>query len=180
MCQVWQNTKLDTKTGEVLYTKSNPATNRFNDKGYLFLINHNYSRVFANIDIPNVFTYSEIGKIYKLKNYIQKDSNLLQVRTNSSYRAMSRKDVAKIFDLKERQAKSFVAKLIKYGVIAEVVILCENTKIKQLYMNPLYFHNGKRININLYNIFKKQLDPILNDWVKKEFKERLQGGEHYG
>ncbi|MHA1302980.1 MAG: hypothetical protein ACTSPI_04685 [Candidatus Heimdallarchaeaceae archaeon] len=174
MAQTWLNNKVDNNTGEIVFISTKPAISRFNDKGYLFLINHNYSRVFANIDIPSMFSDSQIGKIYKLKNYIQKDSNLLQIRTSKGYRSMLRIDIGKIFKLQDRQTKTFTSKLIKHGIIAEVTILCENRKVKQLYMNPLYFCNAKRINATLYNIFKLQLDPYLNKWVKEEFAERLK------
>lgn len=174
LAEIWHNQKINTTTGEVLTSYTKTAFSRFNEQGYLFFANKNYSRVFADIDIPDCFTDLEVGRIYRLKRYIQKNSNMLRIRTNSGYRPMNRNDIYKLCNLKERQGKAFISKMIRHGILADVTILCEGIKTKQLYINPLYFHNGKRINATLYNIFKLQLDKYLDKWVKEEFKQLLE------
>lgn len=165
--------KINPETGELIYKKDTRGIEYFNDDGYLFLINKNGARVFQYIDLPDDFSDSEIGKIFRLKNHIQYKTNMLYKRTNDGHRPMDREDIVKALGYESRRGITFFNRLMDREIIAQVTIKCglEPDRV-QYYMNPIYFHSGKRINVNLYTLFKDQLDPYLKDWVKEKFSKQ--------
>lgn len=167
---ILQIQKIDPETGELIYRRDATGIDYFNDEGYLFMINKNGARVFQYIDLPEDFSDTEIGKIFKLKNHIQHKTNMLYKRTRDGYIPMCREDIIKSLGYSSRRGITFFNRLIDKEVLAQVTIKCgEAEDMIQFYMNPLYFHSGKRINVNLYTLFKRQLDPYLKDWVRRKF-----------
>ena len=41
----------------------------------------------------------------------------------------------------------------------------------QYYMNPIYFFNGKWLSLNLYLLFKVDLDGVLPEWARWKFND---------
>jgi hypothetical protein len=161
---------IELNTGEILSEKKEKIS-YFNDDGYLLFYRKNYSRIFSDIKIPDSFTDSELGKIYRMQSNIQQTTNLLVKRTNKRHRPMTYNEIVLSTGLRDRAGKEFIRKLITHGIIAKVTIESENKTSIQYYFNPLYFHNGKRLSLSLYNIFKEQIEPHLEKWVKEAFEE---------
>lgn len=168
--KVKQSRIVNMDTGEI-YNDKVKEVNYFNEQGYLLFTSRNYSRLFSDIRIPDDFTDSELGKIYRLQAHIQKGTNLMIKRTNKGYRAMTLEELVSVTNLSERLGKDFIKKLIDYSLLARITIETGGMIEIQYYFNPLYFHNAKRLSVGLYNLFKNQIDPYLNEWVKNEFKE---------
>lgn len=171
--RIKQSRVLNTNTGEI-YGEKDKVIDYFNENGYLLFASRNHSRIFSDIRIPDEFTDAELGKIYRLQACIQKGTNMLIKRTNKGYRAMTFDEIAKETKLSDRLGKDFIKKLMKYELMAKVTIETgENGQVKEIqyYFNPLYFHNSKRLSVSLYNLFKNQIDPYLNEWVKTAFDE---------
>jgi len=165
--------KINPETGELIYSRDSRGVDYFNDDGYLFMINKNGARIFQYIDLPEGFSDSEVGKVFKLKNYIQQKTNMLYKRSSSGYTPMDREDIVKALGYESRRGITFFNRLIEKEILAQVTIKCgEDPDRVQYYINPLYFHGGKRINVNLYMLFKTQLDPYLKDWVRKKFTQQ--------
>jgi len=163
---------VDKETGVVTGIKEVPVA-YYTDQGYLLFANKNYSRIFADIRIPdtiedkdNGFNDSELGKIYRLQAYIQKGTNLMIKRTNKGYRALTFEEMVEVTNLSERVGKEFIKKMIDNGLLARITIETGDSVEIQYYFNPLYFHNSKRLSVGLYNLFKTQIDPHLPKWVK--------------
>lgn len=163
-------------TGEILNQKKE-GVNYFNEDGYLLFYRKNYSRIFSDIRIPEAFNDSELGKIYRMQSNIQINTNLLIKRTKGRYRAMTYHEIVTLTGLRERAGRELIKKLLEYGIIAKVTIESEQTTSIQFYFNPLYFHNSKRLSLSLYNIFKEQIDPHLDKWVKNAFEELTEPNE---
>lgn len=162
--------RIDRDTGEIVQSREAEGINYFNDDGYLFMIRRGCTRVFQHIDLPATFSDAEVGKLFRIKNYIQYDSNMLVKRTRDGNRPMTKEEIIFVLNYQSRRGINFFNKLMREGVLAEVSIKCGRSKKRiQYYMNPLYFHNGKRLNVTLYNLFKTQLDPYLNQWVIEKF-----------
>lgn len=158
-------------TGEVFEsTKSYPDV--FNDEGYLFWARRKQCRVFSEITLPEALSFADKGRLMNLVPHIEKNTNCLVKRTKQGYEPMEFKDFEKAFDLGTRQAKALLIKLIETGVLAQVIISTKNDSSVKYYVNPIYYHAGKRITVELYRLFSKWLDPHLNPWVKE-----LLGGE---
>lgn len=173
MAKIWSNRLIDTETGEKLYQYEKRGVDRINDKGYLFKSNSNKATLYECIDFPEELSDSDIGKIFRLKSHIERYSNMLRVRRSAGYFPMDKSDFSKVWNISERRARSLLNKLKDLGIIAEATIETAKKTTTQFYMNPLYLHNGKRINLTLYRIFDKQLKPFLPEWVIIEFEKGL-------
>jgi hypothetical protein len=171
--KVWSNNLVDTETGEKLYTYQKRGVERINEKGYLFKSNANKATTYEFATLPEELSDDAIGKVYRLKGYIGKNTNMLRIRKSKGYYPMERKDFEKVWGLKKRQTNGLLNKLINLGVIAQNTIEVEYTIRVQYYMNPMYFHNGSRISPILYDMFKEQLRPHFPQWVVDEFEREL-------
>jgi len=174
LAKVWSNNLVDSKTGELLYKYEKRGVERINEYGYLFKSNANKATTYSFISLPEELSDSDLGKVYRLKNSIEKNSNMLRIRKSKGYYPMQRDDFEKIWGLKKRRTNGLLNKLINLGVIAKITIEVEFDVRVQFYMNPLYFHNGSRINPTLYNIFSEQLRPYFPQWVVDEFERELE------
>jgi len=172
MALVRETRHTNTTTGETYL--SVVRFDMFNDDGYAFLVKANYSRVFSGIRLPPDFTIMEFGRLYMLQAYIQQGSNMLVIRKRRGMTAMDSDDILDAVRMKQGgPARAFIKKLQDKGVIRVINFVDEHRKKQtQYYFNPIYFHNGKRINLTLYNLFKSSIDPFIAQWVKEEY-ERL-------
>lgn len=168
---------IDTSTGEVMSTTQTKVDYFDNEKGYLLFAKKNYSRVFSEIRIPKDFNDAELGKIYRLQEYIQQSTNLLIVRTKRGYRPMTVEEMIKVTGLTDRYGKEFIKKMMDNKLIARVTVEVGDRTAIHYYFNPMYFHNDRRLSVDLYNKFKDEIDPYLKTWVKIAFKEATQSIE---
>lgn len=171
MGKVWQNNLVDTRTGELLYKYHQKGIDRFNEKGYLFKSNANKAVTYNGINLPEELSDSELGKVYRLKNHLEKNTNMLRIRSSRGYFPMVTDDFERVWNVSHRRSLELIKKLKELGVISEGKFESAKTKTTQYFMNPLYFHNGKRITTDLYSLFEEELKQHLNDWVIKEFEE---------
>jgi hypothetical protein len=140
------------------------------DKGYLFGANKKYVRSFGDIPFPEEFSLLEKGRINELKYHMFKDSNILAKRTRSGISPLTIKEIAGIFQLRERQTISLLNKMRKLSVIASVEVKVGDNKSTQYWVNPLYFHSGKYINLNLYFIFRESLRDHMPKYIVERFE----------
>lgn len=163
---------VDTDTGEIYANKQQHVGMQFDEeKGYLFWNRKASNKIFHDVDFPQSLNMKDIGRLTLLSKHIWQDTNLLAYRGNGGIKPHNIKTMANIIQLKERQTKSFIGRLITLGILARVEVETESKKINHYYINPIYYCSSKRINLNLYLIFKDSLDRTIPDWVKKKFSE---------
>lgn len=165
-----QTRDINDKTGEILKEKCSKIE-LFNEEGYLFNAQKNYSRVFNDVDYPKALSINDLGRLLLIQKHVQKSTNLFYKKTNRGTRAMSSDEIIKAARLKSRQGHTFFKKMLDNDVIGRVDTTINAVQSTQYYANPLYLHNSKRISYILYSIFKKSLDPHLAAWVKDEFAQ---------
>ncbi len=163
---------IDTDTGEIYASKQQYVGMQFDEeKGYLFWNRKSHNKLFHDVDFPEVLNITDIGRLTLLSKHIWRDSNLLAWRGNGGIKAHNIKTISKIVQLKERQTRTFIKRLIVLQILARVEIEVGNKKTNHYYINPIYYCSSKRISLNLYLIFKDSLDKIIPDWVKGKFIE---------
>lgn len=164
---------IDEKTGELIMGKKQRVGERFDpEKGYLFRNQKHGFKQFDDIAFPDSLTDSEIGKLTRLAKNIYRDSNLLAYRGNGGIKPHTPETISKIISLGQRQTQRFLSKMINLGVIARCRVEVGEKKEIHYYMNPLYFFSGNRVNLNLYLLFRNQLDPYIPGWAKNLFIEQ--------
>jgi hypothetical protein len=163
---------IDSKTGEIYSNKVSYINAAFNEeKGYLFWARKSFAKSFQEVPYPEGMSFVEIGQVAVLAKHIYSNTNMLGYRGNGGIRPYTTEGIAKILKVGRRRAQQFISKMTELGMIAKVEVETENKTETQLYINPIYFCSSNRIPLNLYLIFRKQLDEVLPDWVKKKFFE---------
>lgn len=159
-------------TGEVLGKNVHPIAPVFDDeKGYLFWPRKSFAKSFLDIDFPKDMSFKEIGQMTTLAKKMCPKTNMLGYRGNGGARPYNADKIGAVIGLKSSQSYSFVRKMIRSGLMAEVKIKSEDSVETQYYINPIYFFSGNRISLNLYLIFRRQLDVHIPGWVIHRFSE---------
>lgn len=158
------------ETGELVKEQRRLFTSQFDEeKGYLFWVKKNHSKIYNDIDFPECFTYADQGRLQKLSRYIYSNTNMLGYRGNGGVKPYSKYQIGELVDLKKSSLAEFMKKCLKHEIIKEVKIDTDGIIETQYYMNPIYYFSSKRIPLSLYLIFRKTLDNYLKEWVKREF-----------
>lgn len=173
-------TTFDDSTGLILGEKERGMYNPFDpEKGYNFKYKSLSIKSYLDIPLPDKFTDSELGKIFRLSRSIYADSNMLGKRTNSYIKPLSQDEIIEIFGLKDRQGRSLLKKMIENKVIKKIEFTEQGKRYVHFYFNPIYFFSGKYINLNLYLIFQNELNHHLPKWVIEKYldlKEKKEAG----
>lgn len=160
------------ETGEVTQGKSevtfiNPWFD--DEKGYLLWPRKNFAKSYQTVDFPKELNWAERGRLATLAKKIWSNTNMLGYRGNGGIRPYDIKQIGKIIGLKERAATRFMRKMEKHRIIKPIPVKFGDRVEVQYYFNPVYYFSNNRLSFNLYLLFHEELDPLLPDWVKKEF-----------
>ena len=162
---------IDEKTGEIHNSKIQFISCAFHEeKGYLFWARKSFSKSFQDVPYPDSMTDLEIGRMARLAKHIWSNTNMLGYRGSGGVRPYDVAGIGSLLGIGERRAQQFIAKMTKTGMLARVEIEAgNNDRQVQFYVNPIYFFSSNRIPLNLYLIFKLQLDEVLPQWVKEKY-----------
>lgn len=168
-----KQTRLINSNGEVIKNKVHHIAAAFDEeKGYLFWARKSHAKSFLDTPYPPGMTHTEIGRIAVLAKKIWSNTNMLGYRGNGGVKPYDVEQIGKIIELGPRQAARFIDKMIKVGMMARVRVDSGGKKETQYYINPIFYFSGNRISLNLYLIFKEQLDRVLPEWVKVEYMKQ--------
>lgn len=167
------NAKVDADSGEVLSKSEQVQNYKYFDpeKGYLFKLNQESIKTFPGYGLPEDLTESETARLYRLSLTMHKGSNLLCYRSGNVNKAMNTAKIAAYLRLSPRRTYLFLQNMIHRRIIGRVKVKIGNSQETQYYLNPIYFFCGKWLNVNLYFLFRRDLDKMLPQWVIKEFSE---------
>ena len=179
---IFEKRSVNTKTGEII-TAATGSVKYFDDeKGYLFWPNRNKVATFIGIDLPDIISDADAGKMLNLAKHTHKNSNLIFCRSNNFVKPATLSNISKYINISYRRAVIFINKMIRMGIIGRVIVKVGSSYEIQYYINPIYFFNGKWLSANLYFLFRKDLEKILPEYVKREFlqsKEKPAGTNIY-
>lgn len=163
---------VDVETGEVYSRKRRFVDVQFDEeKGYLFWNRRSHVKTFNHVDFPAEMSFADIGRMAKLAKRVWRDTNMLAYRSDGGVKPYDVERIAEVIGLGPRQAYRFIAKMINLGIMAKVKVEVGGKKEIHYYLNPIHFCSSNRINLNLYLLFRDQLDQVLPEWVKQKFAE---------
>jgi hypothetical protein len=169
-------TYYDGKTGEILSRDRRAISAIFDDeKGYLFWNRKQFAKIFPDVDFPGNLGFADKGRLLELSRKIYSTTNMLGQRGNGGIKPLTETQIGEVINLGDKRRKIFLQSMIDLGIIARVEIETGGRRDIQFYMNPLYFFSSNRLPLNLYLLFRKDLDRILPMWVKKKFSEVQKG-----
>ena len=168
-------TTFDNKTGFIMDERERGLYNPFDpEKGYNFKYKSFSIKSYLDIPLPNVFSDSELGKLFRLSRHIYANSNMLGKRVNTFVKSFTQEDIIKILGLKDRQGRALLRKIIDHNVIRKLEYAEQGKHFVQFYFNPIYFFSGTYLNLNLYLIFQDELRKYLAPWVITKFLEQAE------
>lgn len=161
---------IDPNTGET-FTKKSMVDKQFDsEEGYLFWNRKQHVKIFADRKLPDMFTWSEKGRIDELKRFMLKNNQLLVYRSGNVLKPLSIHDIGRVLEMSDRQARALVNKCKKHCIIKEIEI----DGIVYFAFNPVYGLKSKRISLMMYLIFQEQLRTELPRWVVDKFAEQAE------
>jgi hypothetical protein len=171
---IQEKRNIDKETGEILSTLQVEIPDAMNEDGYRIPTNKRGAKLFSDVNFPNEVTDSEIGKMTRLSKLMIGSTNMLGYKTRGSIRAYTDLELAEAVGICGWRGKAFIDKMIQYKMMGRFDITIGKQKRTQYYINPAYFFAGKRIGLDLYLMFQKELDEILPDWVRKNFAHEVR------
>lgn len=167
-------TYVDEDNGEIVAQKQQNIGKRFDPaKGYLFRNQAGGFSQFYDVPFPPDMTDAEIGRMTRLAKKMWGNTNMLGYRGNGGIKPYDIEGIAKVINLQTRQTYTFINKMIDLGILAKVKIESKGITDYQYYVNPLYYNSSNRIPLNLYLLFRQQLDPYIPSWARKLFIEQV-------
>ena len=167
------NTQIDAESGQVLSKSEQLQNYKYFDpeKGYLFQLNRDSIKTFPGCGLPEDLTESETARLYRLSLAMHKDSNLLCYTSRNTAKPMNTSKIAAYLRLSPRRTALFLQRMIQRRIIGRVKVKIGNSQETQYYINPIYFFCGKWLNVNLYFLFRRDLDKMLPQYVIQKFGE---------
>jgi len=160
---------VDTRTGEIILEKRKHIEDALTEEGYKVPAHKRGAKLFAGVPFPEEMTDAEIGKMARLAKLMVSTSNMLGYRKKGGIVPYTEKQIIKIVNLSQKRGREFIKKMIDLGVMQKNIRIVGDIESEEYYINPAYFFAGRRISLNLYLLFREHLDPILPEWVKREF-----------
>jgi len=141
---------------------------------------------FTGIDFPESMTFEELGFMTKLAKRLWKTTNLLAKKTDNGIVPMGIEQIAEETGMTHKKVKRIVDKMVKLGVMAKVVVTVGDKTECHYYVNPVYVNPDEKISMNLYLLFREQMDPFIPDHEKRRMfgngvkqKENEEGGNKH-
>lgn len=160
----------DRRTGEVKSGRVQFIDCSFDEeKGYLFWNRKKFAKTFQDVEYPEDLSMIDRGRLATLAKKIYSNTNMLGYRGNGGVRPYDIEGIGQLVGLKKSQAYSFVNRMIEKKFLKSVPVKFGDKIENQYYMNPVYFFSSNRLNLNLYLLFREELDSVLPEWVKNEY-----------
>jgi len=164
---------VNTNTGEVSGESSKEFPPHFDEeRGYLFWHRKQFVKTFADVPFPVDMTLEDIGRMTLLSKRVYSQTNMLGYRGNGGVKSYSMDQVGEIIHCGPRQARRFFERMVKFGLMAKVKVVVGVCDELQWYLNPIYFFSNNRLPLNLYLLFREQLNAVLPRWVIERFGEQ--------
>lgn len=165
-----KETRIVNEHGVIVSENSFNIPEAFDEEtGYLFFPNKNHSKSYHEIPFPAAMSMVDIGRMMVLSKRIWSNTNLLGEAKRGGIQPYGISDIGRVIGVEDRQAYRFVDRMLKLGILARNRVDTEGIKEIQYYINPIYWFSGKRIPLNLYLLFRRQLDALLPPWVVERF-----------
>lgn len=157
--------------GEVFNEKEIKMPDRFNDEGYLVPYNKRGSKMFADVPFPERMNDAEIGRTARLAKLMVSTSNMLGYRTGMGIKPYTESQLIDLVKLSPYRGKEYISKMVNVGMMQRTKRIVGDVESEEFYINPAFFFAGKRLSLNLYLLFRENLDPILSQYAKNQFWE---------
>ena len=160
--------------GEIVREKVLPLYSPFKDgKGYNFKYKSINIKSYLDIPLPNNFSDTEVGRIYRLSRKIYSDSNLLARRSNNEIKPLTKQDIQYLIGIHRNNFNPFWKKVLKHKIIKLIPF-----GDRSFYcFNPIYFNSTTYLPVYLYIAFQQELGAYLPEWVVGKYLDMQEHKE---
>ena len=171
MTENYVNFKLINQDGEVVKEKTSKVYNPFKEGvGYNFKYKSTVVKEYTDIQLPNVFTDAEVGRLYKLSKHIYSNSNMLARRIKNKLEPYDKETIRELLGIHRNSFNPFWNKIIKHKIIKSIKIEGK----EWLCFNPLYFNTTKYLPLHLFIAFQDELKEHLPEWVISKYLDMCE------
>jgi len=139
--------------------------------GYNFKYKSLNVRSYLEIPLPECFTDSEVGKIYRLTRSIYSSSNMLAYRGNGKVHPLAKEDIRKIVVLHRTKFNPFWHKVLNNKVVKPIVMDGQ----EYYCFNPIYFNSTLYLPLYLFIAFQDEIKGHLPAWVIEKYLDMQEG-----
>ena len=166
--EYFKRQQIFTSDGEILKEKTKSHYDPFwSGKGYNFKYSAAKMKSYFDIPLPEEFTDTELGKIYRLSLHIHAGHNLLIKREGRTIVPLTKLDIQEIIGLCNSKFGPFWNKLKKHKILKPVT----RNKEQFFCFNPIYYNSVTYIGLDLYLEFSQELNEYLPPWVIDRYLE---------
>lgn len=162
-------------TGEVYSEgiKSYKSKLWIDGKGAMLKPRTYHKKIYSDIKLSEIIKEkSDLLKTYILVDSIYKDTNTIYVRTSkNNFRPANILDISKLFGITEKKTREYLRRMIKAGIIGELVLKIKDEEYTSYVFNPIYINSSKYISNDIYILFKPYLDKYFPDWIREKYIE---------
>jgi len=135
------------------------------DEGYLFRPKMQFVKDFLDRPLPPCLSWSEQGRINRLKYYMLADNQFLVYRSGDSLKPITGAEISRIIGASGRQTRALIRKVKLIGILKEVAI----DGAAYFVVNPVYACKSRRITLTMFLLFQRELKQLLPAWVIGRF-----------
>ena len=170
MKQLRETRYTNQQTGEIVTKKSYVDMLFDDEEGFLFSVQKDCTRMFADIPLPEEFSDIEVGRLHRLMSYIAKKEQFLVYKVGRAFKPMDDEKTAELLNVPVRSARELLNKCERLGVIKKL-----SWDDDAWYMfNPMYGMRSKRLTLTMYIVFQEELKGVLPPWVVRKFAEQAE------
>lgn len=153
-------------TGEISEKKSFIDLQYVDGIGYLYRKNERTVKIFTNDDLPYKLTWTERGRVDKIRRYVCKPNNFLVKNVNREMKPLLEEDIYEILGLSKRMGKKFLERMYELNILRKVRL----NNVEWYSFNPKYGLAGKRLSCIAWKIWEKEL-TYLPPWAVFKLRE---------
>lgn len=121
---------------------------------------------------------ADLLRTYTLSEYIVKNTNRVGRKDSKGFADLA--GICELLGISEKKTREYLNRIIGLGIIARITAETKGEKFISYAFNPVYINSCKYVPLELYVVFKKDMDAIIPDWMKSKYAEALDRKNRQG
>jgi len=147
-------------------------------EGGIIMPRNHHKKIYSNIKLSSVIKNNgDLLKTYMLTECIVKDTNRIGHCVGRRPRFADERDIAEMLGITEKKAREYINRMIKARVIGKQVTTTGDITLVCFIFNPIYVNAGKFVPLDIYVLFREDIDQHIPLWMKAKYAEAFRAKE---